>query len=451
MRPRALDNKINAGVALALIAFLLLSSGLAVCSLFWLQASRSETRAAKINTQLEQLLLLTLDVETGQRGFILTGRPEYLEPYSHAIATLEKAQAELQQLIEDPQQKRSLQELQPLIKRRVQLAQQTVTLRRTQGFASAQRQILSNEGKQAQDQIRAVVGQMQHQQEWLLAQRIRKARQVARLTIIGAIIAMITSPVLVWYQVRIVKQKVLQAKQAEVNLRQANEQLEATNKELEDLTYAASHDLKTPLRGISGLITILQRKIDAKISNSERDLLDKITQDCAYAMRLVDDILLFSQVGRLQEPPKLVNVNELVASVVGHLAPEIKQTQALVRWENLPNVWADEVQLTQIFENLISNALKYRSQKSLPIISISGETTPEEWVFSVRDNGIGIEPAEQRQLFTMFKRLHNQSEYQGTGIGLATVKKIAVRHGGTAWVESQGSGCGSTFLFTLRR
>ncbi|MBD1864279.1 MULTISPECIES: CHASE3 domain-containing protein [Trichocoleus] len=451
MRPRALNNRINAGFALALVIFLLLSSSLVFFSLLWLQASKSESRAAEISRQLERVLLLTIDVETGQHGFILTGREEYLEPYYRAIATIDESQNRLRQAVDDPQQQLWLQQLEPLINRRISLAKQAVQLRQEQGFIAAQEQILSNQGKQVQDQIRDMVAQLQYRETKLLNARSREAQQVAKITIVGAIAGLVAAPLLVFYQLRLVRQKVRQVSQAESNLRQANEQLESANQELEGFTYAASHDLKTPLRGISGLIAILKRKISSKITNEEHSLLEQIIKDCEYAMRLVDDILIYSRVGRLQEQPKLVNVNQLLTEVVAHLNPEIIKTQASIRWDRIPNVWADPFQLIQVFENLIANALKYRSKEHPLIISITAEATPQEWIFSVRDNGIGIAPEDQGQLFTMFKRLHSQSEYEGTGIGLATVKKIAMRHGGTAWVESEGAGCGSTFRFSIRR
>lgn len=451
MRPRALNNRINAGFALALVIFLLLSGGLVFFSLLWLQASRSESRAAEVSRQLERVLLLTIDVETGQRGFILTGREEYLAPYHQAIAKIGESQNILRQLMDDPQQQLWLQRLEPLIAKRIDLAKQAVQLRKEKGFVVAQGQILSNRGKQAQDQIRETIARLQQRETELLASRSRKAQQVAKITIAGAIAGLIAAPLLVFCQIQLVRQKVRRVSQAESDLRQVNEQLESANQELENFTYAASHDLKTPLRGISGLIAILRRKIDSKVTPEERSLLEQIIKDCEYAMRLVDDILVYSRVGRLQEQPKLVNVNQLLSEVVAHLNSEIIKTQASVRWSQMPHVWADPFQLIQVFENLIANALKYRSKKQLPLISISAETTPQEWVFSVQDNGIGIAPEDQGQLFTMFKRLHSQSEYEGTGIGLATVKKIAMRHGGTAWVDSEGPGCGSTFRFTIKR
>lgn len=231
---------------------------------------------------------------------------------------------------------------------------------------------------------------------------------------------------------------------------QLRQELERSNQELEQFAYAASHDLKTPLRGISGLVTILKRKLEDKLNEPEQMILGQIIKDCEYASELVDGILAYSRVGRVQAELTDVDVDELLTEVCDRLHVLFEESGAFIYWDDLPIVRGDRVQLGQVFENLVANAIKYRSEQ-IPQIVIQVEFTTTHWIFSVQDNGIGIESEYQGQLFTMFKRLHSRSEIEGTGIGLALVRKITRWHGGDAWVESRGIGQGSTFKFSIKR
>ena len=222
-------------------------------------------------------------------------------------------------------------------------------------------------------------------------------------------------------------------------------------RELETLTHAASHDLKTPLRGIKGLLAILERKLNARLSDSERQLFVQVRRDCDYATDLVDGILRHLKLGQAQINRVKVDVSELLEQVCARFADTITATNGTICWhkQSMPVLLADRTQLQQVLENLIDNALKYRSEAP-PQITILLRHRAGLWVFSVRDNGMGIDPTLIKQLFTMFSRLHSRAEIEGTGIGLASVKKIAQLHGGDAWIESEGLGCGSTVYFSLR-
>lgn len=228
-------------------------------------------------------------------------------------------------------------------------------------------------------------------------------------------------------------------------------EVELAFRELEEFTYAASHDLKTPLRGISGLLTLLERKLNAKLDDSERAILIQVRRDCDYANELINGILAYSKVGQAQTRRVPVDVDELLTQVCDRFAARFTELSATIQWhsEALPLLSADKTQLQQVFENLIDNALKYRSDAP-PVIDIGLQHQRGEWIFAVTDNGLGVDPAFKDRLFVMFSRLHSRAEIEGTGIGLASVRKIAQRHGGNAWLESAGVGCGSTVYFSLR-
>jgi len=237
-------------------------------------------------------------------------------------------------------------------------------------------------------------------------------------------------------------------RESEEELRRLNRDLQRTNQDLQQFSYAASHDLKEPLRTVTNYLQLIRSRYSGKVLDQEAARLFDVAVSGAKRMHaLVEALLEYSRSGEVGlDELESVAVDALVKDVVGTLQSAITETHAEVSLGPLPVVQANPLHLAQVFENLIANALKYRSGEP-PRISVSAVENGQDWVFSVADNGIGIPPEYQAQIFGMFKRLHGD-EYPGTGIGLATCKKIVDRHGGSIWVESE-LGHGSRFSFTL--
>lgn len=237
-------------------------------------------------------------------------------------------------------------------------------------------------------------------------------------------------------------------RQSEDQLRRLNQALTRTNQDLQQFSYAASHDLKEPLRTVTNYLQLIRSRYSGKLLDEEAGQLFDVAVAGAQRMHaLVEALLEYSRSGEVGDAPlEAVPVEKVVSDVITNLRSAISETNADVSCGPLPVVTANPLHLTQVFENLIGNALKYRSQQP-PRISVTAVEETGDWVFSVQDNGIGIAPEYQAQIFGIFKRLHG-NEYPGTGIGLATCKKIVDRRGGTIWVESE-PGKGSRFLFTL--
>jgi signal transduction histidine kinase len=223
--------------------------------------------------------------------------------------------------------------------------------------------------------------------------------------------------------------------------------LERSNADLRQFAYMVSHDLREPLRTVSFFADLLARKYHSYLDEDADEYIHCITSAARRMAALIDGVLAYSHVDADSERAS-ADTGEALRSALANLTPTIQESQTVVTHDPLPLVRANEVQLVMVFQNLIANAIKYRSQES-PRIHVAAQQEHDAWVFSVRDNGIGIQPEYINEVFVLFRRLHGPDR-AGAGIGLATSKKIVERHGGRIWVESQ-PGFGSTFFFTIPR
>lgn len=238
-------------------------------------------------------------------------------------------------------------------------------------------------------------------------------------------------------------------RELELRVRKRTTELEEANKELEDFVYTISHDLRAPLRSISGFAEIIERRHKDSLNEESRHYFGNIIQASKQMGLLIDDLLGFSRLGRASVKFRPVMLAEIFRAAVDSLAPQIAKTQASIEIPaKLPSVVGDFPLLTNIFVNLLDNALTYCPEHRQPRIEIGVVVQGEYAVVSVSDNGLGIEPQYHQKIFKMFQRLHSDSEYKGTGIGLAAVKKVVQIMRGQVWVESQ-NGMGSTFKVQL--
>ncbi|MBD3187596.1 PAS domain-containing protein [Candidatus Bathyarchaeota archaeon] len=235
--------------------------------------------------------------------------------------------------------------------------------------------------------------------------------------------------------------------EAERDLDQTLKKLKASNQDLEQFAYVASHDLQEPLRMISSFTQLLAKKFQDIIDENAKDYIEFITDGTERMTRLINDLLQFSRISSRAKEFSRVNIQDILDIVKKNLSVQIDATGAKITSDPLPKLSGDETQLIQIFQNLISNALKFRGDDP-PEIHVSSKEENGFWIFSIADNGIGIEKKDIGRLFMIFKRLHSRKEYPGTGIGLASCKKIVERHGGRIWVESEKDD-GSTFYFSI--
>ncbi|HAJ63817.1 MAG TPA: hybrid sensor histidine kinase/response regulator [Cyanobacteria bacterium UBA8543] len=316
-------------------------------------------------------------------------------------------------------------------------------------------------------QIRIVIQKMESQesknlQTWLKA-KDEKAQKAQILFLVGIVLNFVA-----FYLVsQAIQQETNERRQAEALFKQLNEELDSkvqartaelkevnsnlllSNRELEQFAYVASHDLQEPLRAVNSYTQLLARKYQGNLDAKADKYIGYIVEGSTRMQQLINDLLELSRVGTRCKELKLTACETVLSQVLDNLKVAIAQNDALVTHDPLPTVMGDQTQLIQLFQNLISNAIKFRG-KEPPRVHVSAVQQENEWAFQVCDNGIGMEAEYFERIFMIFQRLNSRKEYPGTGIGLAICKKIVERHGGRIWVEST-VGIGTTFHFTLNR
>ena len=293
------------------------------------------------------------------------------------------------------------------------------------------------------DSMRADLGRIQDEDRIFQDRVIRQVR----LTVVGGSMALLLTIVLLG-SLGIVAENARRRElhQLNVELDSRNQELERSNAALADFAYVASHDLQEPLRTVASYTQLLKKRYASELGIEGAEFVEFATNAAHRMERLINDLLEYSLVTMARTFENVESASAL-ETAMHNLSVRIEEHRARVECSVLPPVFANPGQLAIVFQNLLSNGLKYHADED-PVIRIEAKPEGPQWLFSVSDNGIGIDPQHQDRIFKMFQRLHNRADYQGTGIGLALVKRIIELHGGRIWVESTPGG-GSTFFFTV--
>jgi len=239
----------------------------------------------------------------------------------------------------------------------------------------------------------------------------------------------------------------MRVRERTMELQRSNEELKRSNDDLEYFAYVASHDLQEPLRNVASCLQLLEKKYNKRLDADADQYIHYAVESAVRMKELIQNLLTFSRIATRGMPPEPTDCEQILDQTLKNLKTAISEAGAVVTHDPLPTIPADDAQLLQAFQNLIANAIKFRGDDP-PRVHVSAVKNKSEWVFSVKDNGIGIESQHLDRIFVIFQRLHKRSQYDGTGMGLAIVKKVVERHHGRVWVESE-LGVGTTFYFTI--
>jgi PAS domain S-box-containing protein len=245
-----------------------------------------------------------------------------------------------------------------------------------------------------------------------------------------------------------ISRDITERKIAEEKLKLYAAELERSNRELQQFAYVASHDLQEPLRMVTSYLQLIERRYKEQLDTDAHEFIGFAVDGAKRMHNLINDLLAYSRVSTHAQPVQAVNGEEVFGTVLANLTAAREESGAEITHDLLPTIMFDPTQLAQLLQNLLSNAIKFRTRKEVPRIHIGTEDDHADWLITVRDNGIGIDPANLSRIFNIFQRLHTTAEYPGTGIGLAICKKIVERHGGRIWAESE-PGQGTAFCFTI--
>lgn len=452
------------------------------------EAQAATTRSAEISAELQATFMLVVEAETGTRGFLLTGDRAFLEAFTQGVALLPGRFQRVEALVRDPDVRERLGIFHELVDRRMfKLASVQKSPRVPANLA-----LLAEvqEGKQEMDRARAAMRELVEMERALLERRRERARQFqqaslavvltgAFLGILGGIGAAVLFSRGIVHRVRHVHENTehLAASQSlragpdgddevaalgrgvhhaaellgerDSLLRVRMDELAVSNNELEAFSYSVSHDLRAPLRHIAGFATLLEKRAAGRLEEQDRRYLRTIIDAAARMGRLVDDLLSFSRMGRSEMLRTPIELGPILDEIIAEEMRE--QNGRTIEWTRrpMPGIVGDPAMLRVAFSNLISNAVKYTSTREQAEIEI-GTAGPSngEAVLFVRDNGVGFDMQYVDKLFGVFQRLHPAEEFEGTGIGLASVRRVIQRHGGRTWADSM-PGEGATFYIAL--
>ncbi len=443
---------------------LLCTVPLAFSLLFYLANQRGDTANVQIRSiQNLQSSILTLqslaeECETGERGFLLTGDERYLTPYQQAKSRLPTEIDYARILTKD------MVQFQPRTERIIGYtnglfgeAEKILDTQQKRGFAQALTQFKNGDGQDTMDRLRRSVGELEVDLGKSLSQALERQRNFSRgvfvFFIIGAIIMM---SVLLWLYNALISylhgtetaQAELEALNIELEERieERTRELSQSNEELQQFAYVASHDLQEPLRTITSFTQLLASRYQGKLDEDADEFITYIVTSSRRMTDLINGLLALVRLRKLALPRGPVSIEKLLNDATSSLQASIRESGTRVEHTPLPFLAADPVQITQLFQNLIGNAIKYRRAED-PVVKVSARRETTEWVFAVADNGQGFDQQYAERIFGLFQRLHGR-DVDGTGMGLAISRKIVERHGGRMWAESK-LGVGSTFFFSL--
>lgn len=443
------ENKLLAGLTFA--TFLIIT--VSILSIEGIQSLLTDSEHVENTSIINNIFISVhtniIEVQSAERGFLLAGEDKYLTTHKKSNDVIPELFKQLN-LFENENSlfEKKIVQLKNIVQERLNYSYQVISLVKTKGLREARILFASGKGKNLTDSIRVFIYSLVTENNDLLKKRkiieVSQANRIKKIILLSTLFQILLLSVILF----IVIKDITGRKKAEGLLHKLNEELETANKELESFSYSVSHDLRAPLRHIDGFIKMLQSSTKEKLDDKSNRYLGIISGAAKQMGQLIDDLLHFSRMSRTAINYSLVDMNQVVNEVKEEIMSTLKNSNIEWKISNLPGIQTDPSMMRVVWMNLISNAVKYTSKVEKPIITIDAQRNENEITFIVKDNGAGFDSNYAHKLFGVFQRLHSSEEYEGTGIGLATVKRIVSRQSGRTWAEGD-IGKGAAFYFSL--
>ena len=462
----SLEKKVMAAFAGALLLLFVGAGFTYRASVDFADSLQGISRSEQLRDALSTLHVVIAGAESSQTAYLLTNRASQREEYERLAAAAKSYQQSIAAAVAaDATQSHDLAELNDHVGRRLALLSDVTALYDENGLSSARELIASDEGAREMAAIQTVTGRMDNRAEEVLLQREATLARTRQLTLGSLLLTLAVAAGIFLTLFRGISREMSARADADRALRERNREIlalnsaleqraaevEAANTELESFSYSVSHDLRAPLRHIDGYIEMLTEEAGEHLGAQARRYLNVIADSSRQMSALIEDLLAFSRTGRTELHMGRVDLDALLQEVVENL--EMVTRGRNIKWEiaPLPAVTGDYSMLRQVFANLLGNAIKYTRPRELAHIEVGcAEDEDGKSVFFVRDDGVGFDMQHAGKLFGIFQRLHRAAEFEGTGIGLANVRRIIARHGGRVWAHAEPDR-GATFYFSLRR
>jgi signal transduction histidine kinase len=410
--------------------------------------------------KLNEILADADEAETSERGYIITGDEKYLQLHKSSIVEIGHDMNDLRILTagEDNQAK-ALDSLNMLVERRLNEINEMVELRKTLGFDAARQALEIHAGARLMESVRTTIAGMGSREEDLLLERQQRSESSARTTRILLPVGTLTSLLILYAVFFALNHEIVAHRRAIQEIHRLNTELEQrvidrtaklelTMKELEGFSYSISHDLRAPLRAISGFSSILTESCGSGLDDQGNHLLNAIRSNAEKMGKLIDALIAFTQLNRHAIEQSTIDMNTLAHAVLKELRERDLDRDVTVSIKELPRAMGHLELIRQLFIHLIDNALKFTQPKQNSTIEIGWQRDHGESIYYVKDNGVGFDMQYADKLFGVFQRLHRDEEFKGVGIGLSIVHRIVQKHGGRVWAEGK-PGEGATFYFSL--
>jgi len=449
-RALTIERRVLASFGLVFVGILVISAVSYRNTRILIVNSGLDTRSHELVQLLANIDVAMNDAEDSHRRYLVTGETSYLEAYKKLVEQKPTFIKYLEDLTQGSlEQQQRVVELDRTMDRQLRAEAEAIAQLNEHGREAVMQLAIEGAAKQERGATHRIIAELELYERQALRRRVMESAAGTTSTIILLGVGALLQLVLLASVYYLIRHDITERRRVAAELQRRGELLEAANKELEAFSYSVSHDLRAPLRHIDGYASLLRKAVGKSLGEKPARYVQTISESAKQMGQLIDDLLVFSRMGRQEMLLTTVNLDQLVKSIISDLRLDLQGRRISWRIDTLPEVPGDPVMLRQVFMNLIANAVKFTSTRPIAKIEI-GVDRPSagEVVIFVRDNGVGFDMQYAAKLFGVFQRLHRADEFEGTGIGLANVRRIVHRHNGRTWAEGIPDK-GATFYVAL--